>query len=743
MTLLPRRWLVHVACLMLLVCVVRAQPSPWDAPAPPHRGTLLILPARDDADSFPVARQALITGIGWELRAHAPAGLGFPATSEVLADLKRMAPYHPDGVPVVDEHIAAMIRYHAATHVLHSRWSAQDGVERLECRLTGKDTEASATFEASATHPGHLAHRIALWILATGDFGFDEAAQARFATPCPEPTTPEPADAADPLEWVRWYASGMESDAPHNAATHRLLLAFYLQANSVEQHEAPPQWQALVDGTPDDPPPSQLLTAGLTHLWQEDSAAARAALWSYLALQPGDTMTLDLVANAAYGKGNLREEFLEHVRDWFARAPESPARDVLLASMLHHSAWDYRGGGFADTVTDEGFRHFHSLKRLSISYCQKAEAVAGPLPMIIELLLNGHGSLSEISQLKAAYRRGTAAYPSDGVIMRTMLHFTRPRWGGTIQEGMRLIDERFENGQMTARFGLIPAIFHFGEAVQLFGEEEPSQVAAVRRYMRTFPEARAQVLRAAELLLDFPTMENAAYAASVAWVVPNRPAIHKAVQANPRLIEAPDKSFYLVNKAEFMRYALRYLAEVEAWDEMAEIIPRLAPDMQQHPWTNPEAFETAEFSQVAVCLGDIHGYMLTLARVASNWRDPLEGRVLDGCLNLGTVAWAEAYACFLNAHLNKGGTNPERLLRATNRVARAWEADPDVPRIAAATRALIAWHAGDQELARTELERMNPSRRMWADWVRRETCLVIQGALPPDLEPLLADLATE
>ena len=131
-----------------------------------------------------------------------------------------------------------------------------------------------------------------------------------------------------------------------------------------------------------------------------------------------------------------REDFEPLLAALTAGRPAEDALPSLLRAAFHLGyAWDARGGGFAPTVTDNGFAVF--ADRVKAAESELARAVAldplspaiAPLMMTVELAL-GRGRPA----MEAWFGYGLAVDPGSFSLFSSKLHYLEPRWHGSAQE---------------------------------------------------------------------------------------------------------------------------------------------------------------------------------------------------------------------------------------------------------------------------------------------------------------------
>lgn len=111
-------------------------------------------------------------------------------------------------------------------------------------------------------------------------------------------------------------------------------------------------------------------------------------------------------------------------------------RDMLAGRLHIDMAWEARGRGFADTVTDEGWKGFFSNLKLARDCLVRAHTVAPEMAdscsQMIVVAMGGSDTLKE--DPAKWFRLGLAAQPDYHHLYLNYLGSLLPRWGGTYDQ---------------------------------------------------------------------------------------------------------------------------------------------------------------------------------------------------------------------------------------------------------------------------------------------------------------------
>lgn len=126
-----------------------------------------------------------------------------------------------------------------------------------------------------------------------------------------------------------------------------------------------------------------------------------------------------------------------------SRDPSAPG--IALAMLDASQGWRARGGGYASTVTEEGWRHFHKGMASSRKQLEKLSKFATIDPQWHQAMLNVATNQGwDSAQFDAQFSKATAAFPnhlsyyfSKGVYYGPKWHGSRAQFGAFVEEAVR------------------------------------------------------------------------------------------------------------------------------------------------------------------------------------------------------------------------------------------------------------------------------------------------------------------
>ena len=124
------------------------------------------------------------------------------------------------------------------------------------------------------------------------------------------------------------------------------------------------------------------------------------------------------------------EKKLERVAKWKAAHPESSAALITEASLWNAYAWAARGTGFANTVTEEGWKLFRERTKKAREALDKAEEM-GPDPELYRLKIDfAKTDPQDPEEIMKAVAASIEVNPMYHPIYESVVEYLLPRWHG-------------------------------------------------------------------------------------------------------------------------------------------------------------------------------------------------------------------------------------------------------------------------------------------------------------------------
>jgi hypothetical protein len=178
-----------------------------------------------------------------------------------------------------------------------------------------------------------------------------------------------------------------------------------------------------------------------------------------------------------------------------AQMPGAAEPRVVRAAHLLQRAWDARGTGTADTITDAGagtMVQVLDLARRDLAEAAQADPYS-PVPhaMMIEVATLHEGMSRQEAQ--AAFNWALERHPTDLLAFRNMLRLAAKKWGGSHEEALqvaRLAASRAAPGNDVAG-----CLFHANIEIWFYHKQFEENEAAAAAYLAD-PQVRGELDRA-------------------------------------------------------------------------------------------------------------------------------------------------------------------------------------------------------------------------------------------------------
>jgi hypothetical protein len=125
------------------------------------------------------------------------------------------------------------------------------------------------------------------------------------------------------------------------------------------------------------------------------------------------------------------EDFIVKLQAWADAYPQSPTPRIALGNFYASWAWKARGGGYADTVTDEGWRLMKQRLEKAREYLEAAENLSVKDPEVYNALLRvALGQGWDKDEMNTVFQKGIELDPNYQQLYESKAYFLLPRWYG-------------------------------------------------------------------------------------------------------------------------------------------------------------------------------------------------------------------------------------------------------------------------------------------------------------------------
>jgi len=127
----------------------------------------------------------------------------------------------------------------------------------------------------------------------------------------------------------------------------------------------------------------------------------------------------------------VKLKYIEVLKRWGKQFPNSPAQMIALAEAYKDLAWEYRGGGFARTITDEGGKKFSENLQKSMLVAEDVIKLDPKDPYIFTVMLDdGKGLGMSKEDFSGILEMSRSLEPLFFPTYQTMAVILLPRWYG-------------------------------------------------------------------------------------------------------------------------------------------------------------------------------------------------------------------------------------------------------------------------------------------------------------------------
>lgn len=157
---------------------------------------------------------------------------------------------------------------------------------------------------------------------------------------------------------------------------------------------------------------------------------------------PDNSRKLDLFHDAFrnYSRWNRQDperwydRLTERLVAWREAYPDSPHPSIALAGLYVDQAWHARGGGFADSVTDQGWRKFGEHLQKAVEVLEAAPESVLDEPVYYGLVMDiGLAQGFEREDMEDFFWSSRTVAPDHYEVYRAMSFYLAPRWYGTTE----------------------------------------------------------------------------------------------------------------------------------------------------------------------------------------------------------------------------------------------------------------------------------------------------------------------
>ncbi len=187
-------------------------------------------------------------------------------------------------------------------------------------------------------------------------------------------------------------------------------------------------------------------------------------LMPLLEKDPGNWRARWVAVRCVRAKSGIKDAYPLY-EDLLKMAPDNAWALAILGEADIELAWEWRGSGWARTVTSEGWNKFYEYLKVAETHLGRCvELSPSHAPAYAGLIRAGMGLGRKYPEIHAIFVRGAHANPDGIETYRAMQQFLMPRWSGSLKEEREFWAEFDSFPIRNPNIFLLPVDYHYTEA---------------------------------------------------------------------------------------------------------------------------------------------------------------------------------------------------------------------------------------------------------------------------------------
>lgn len=691
--------------------------DPWTLEAPPHQGTLLIMPLLDGegrlSETGDVFQNAL--HLPWSI--HMPAGVGLIDLSRTQSNLRSMLAYEPDRkTQLLTEKAEERFRkFTAATHVLSGSWTGDEesNALRVEMQLETPEGEWTERFEGKLSEPLFLAAEVTRWVLGTKAFEVEPRVAEFMGKPVGGPAMGNFHE--EPFRSLLIDAS--HPDWPAVIAAHPDIPVLAMLRANVAYRKGDMATAREVELPPlgIDADPWERLTRATWLFAQKEFPRAAHESEILIAQRPENLWSFARFYFDYVPENMRRKSYLESAEKWYARVRPTPMVHAYMGNVHVDVASEYRGTSFYSEVSPVGREMHGKHLKAGGELLSRSLREAGVIPWVVNMYMVALGGGRDALLGLALHRQVVEEFPDNDDTWGTALNYLRPRWSGMQGAGEDLIDELLKHDTKKPEIFWQVWNFHWREAA-LLEQGAGSLHQRSLAYMKKNPRALAQIEKTIERLFECEPRDKAhAYALTMAADSGEWSLVLKVLRNHP--VSYVPLRYYIDEHVRGLAvgrslFALYWLGEFE-------VLQQSTQETLEHD-AELDARGNVHLSKYIINVDDTRQFLRGLALMMNDQVE--EGYELTrSALEEEKSAW---WGTILPAHVVHGKVDESTL----GRIAKLIEEEPE-EQDAYLMKAITLHHLGRSEEARAAWQEGEALEATDMPWLRREAARLLEMPL--------------
>ena len=162
-----------------------------------------------------------------------------------------------------------------------------------------------------------------------------------------------------------------------------------------------------------------------------------------------------------------KQEADNYTLRWLKAAPDDAYANMTRGNLLTHRAWEVRGGG-SSSETDKRLGYLAAADKeqmkIAATLAKEAQVLLRKATILQPRLIVAYGTLinaemlaGDSEKISDTFDQATRQSPHTYYVRNTLMNFLEPRWGGSLREMDRLVDEAEPHVARNPRLALLRA----------------------------------------------------------------------------------------------------------------------------------------------------------------------------------------------------------------------------------------------------------------------------------------------
>ncbi len=135
------------------------------------------------------------------------------------------------------------------------------------------------------------------------------------------------------------------------------------------------------------------------------------------------------------------QEADDYTLRWLEAAPDDAYANMTRGNLLDHRAWEVRGGNFSSKTDQKQMKNAVALAKEAATLLRNASILQPRLTPAYRTLINTQMLVGDSEEIGETFGRAIRQSSHSYYVRSTLIHFLQPKWGGSLSDMDRLVDE--------------------------------------------------------------------------------------------------------------------------------------------------------------------------------------------------------------------------------------------------------------------------------------------------------------